>query len=364
MLDFAPTEEQEEIRKLAASIANDHLRPRARHAESEQDLPAELKLTLAQTGLTTPFPEEYGGSGPLEAVTYALIAEELAFGDPGLALNIIGSLMGPLSVLLAGSKQQQEEYIAPFCAPDTGYLQRGSLAFAELGGGYSPEAIHLLARRQGDGYLLSGSKRDVIHGEQADLRIVLARLEDSDQGPLCAFVLPSTPAGLTVRAEQQKLGLLAAPSATLLFEETALTGSALLGEPGNQGALRAALLYNILRAAIACGTARAALEYCSAYARERVAFGRPIVSYQGIAFIIAEMAMKLDGVRLLTWRAASAWDQGEVADHLLRDVECARRQAIKIAQSATTDAIQVMGGAGFMQDHPAEMWMRAAAAME
>jgi alkylation response protein AidB-like acyl-CoA dehydrogenase len=364
MLDFAPTEEQEEIRKLAQSIANDHLRPRARQAESTGDLSTELRLTLAQTGLTTPFPEEYGGSGPPEAVTYALIAEELAWGDPAAALNIIGSLMGPLAVLLAGSEQQKAQYLPPFCAADRGYLQRGSLAFAEHGGGYTQEEIRLSARREGNSYLLNGTKRDVIHGQHADLRVVLARLEDGAGGQPLAFVLPPAVEGLTVRPEEQKLGLSAAPSAAYYFEQVRLPAEACLGEGNSSGAVRAATLYNILRAAIACGTARAAFEYCSAYARERIAFGRPIVSYQGIAFIIAEMAMHLDAVRLLTWRAACSWDRGAAEETLMRDAESAQRQAIRLAQKVTTDAIQVMGGAGFMQDHPAEMWMRDAAAME
>ncbi|HEV2653885.1 MAG TPA: acyl-CoA dehydrogenase family protein, partial [Ktedonobacteraceae bacterium] len=120
----------------------------------------------------------------------------------------------------------------------------------------------------------------------------------------------------------------------------------------------------ILRAAIACGTARASLEYASDYAKERVAFGRPIVSYQGIAFIIAETAMKLDAARLLLWNAASNWDKGVDNEMLVRDAEAAQFQALKIGKAATIDALQVMGGAGFIQDHPVAMWMRNAAAME
>jgi alkylation response protein AidB-like acyl-CoA dehydrogenase len=148
----------------------------------------------------------------------------------------------------------------------------------------------------------------------------------------------------------------------------------MLGKAGNSGVIRAATLYNILRAAVACGTARAALDYASDYAKGRIAFGRPIVSYQGIAFMIAEIAMKLDAARLLVWRAASSWDQNSVGADLARpapiyrplvqEAEAAQHQAIKIAKSATIDAIQILGGAGFIQDHPAEMWMRNAAAME
>src|SRR5438876_10118949 len=134
MLNFAPTEEQEEIRHLAHSVAVEQLRTHGRSAEKRGDISPELMQALAQTGLTTPFPEEYGGSGAIEAMTYTLIAGELGFGDGVLAMNIIGSLMGPVTILLAGDEHQQQEYIAPFCDEQDGYEQRGSLAFAERTG--------------------------------------------------------------------------------------------------------------------------------------------------------------------------------------------------------------------------------------
>src|SRR5256714_6759340 len=135
MLNFAPTEEQEEIRNLAHSVAVDQLRISGRGAEKRGDITPGLMHTLVQTGLTTPFPEAYGGSGTIEAVTYTLIAEELGFGDGGLALNIIGSLAGPLAVLLAGDKSQQGNYISPFFGERGGGLKRGRLAFSGGPGG-------------------------------------------------------------------------------------------------------------------------------------------------------------------------------------------------------------------------------------
>jgi alkylation response protein AidB-like acyl-CoA dehydrogenase len=162
------------------------------------------------------------------------------------------------------------------------------------------------------------------------------------------------------------LGLAAATSSSFTFDSAEVAASNMLGNAGDSGVVRAATLYQILRAAVACGISRAALEYASDYARERIAFGRPIASYQGIAFIIAEMAMKLDAVRLLTWRAATSWDRDgdDAFATLVQEAEAAQYQAVKLAKLATTDAVQVMGGAGFIQDHPAEMWMRDAAAME
>jgi alkylation response protein AidB-like acyl-CoA dehydrogenase len=398
MLNFAPTQEQEEIRNLARSLAVEQLRPQGRIAEQKCDISPELMQTLSQTGLTTPFPEEFGGSGAIEAMTYTLIAEELGFGDGALAMNIIGSLMGPLTVLLAGNESQQQEHIPPFCDPRNGFEQRGSLAFAERTGGYTLADIALTARKVGDRFILNGTKRDVIHGWESGTRVVLLRLENTVaiEG-LCAIMIPSKVDGLQISADVQKLGLIAAPSASYSLTDVTISEALMLGEPGNQGVIRAATLYNILRAAVACGMARAAFEYAMDYAKERIAFGRPIATYQGIAFMISEMAMKLDAARLLLWRAATTWDRmgvdvgvplagiqhphpydplrspllddgGDPARspwlELVRESESAQHQALEIAKSATIDAVQIMGGPGFMQDHPVEMWMRNAAAME
>ena len=365
MLNFAPTEEQEEIRNLAYSIAREQLRTRARDAEKRGDIAPELMQTLTQTGLTTPFPEDFGGSGAVEAITYTLIAEELGFGDGGLAMNVIGSLMGPLTVALAGDESQQRRYIPPFCDESRGYLQRGSFAFAERSGGYSLAEINTTIQWHGEHCFINGSKRNVIHGIESNPRVVLARQAGSTgiEG-LCAVIVPAELDGMSVKGDELKLGLSAAPSASYVFENAAVPGTHVLDKPGNSGIVRAATLYQVLRAGVACGMARAALEYAKDYAKDRYAFGRPIASYQGIAFMIAEMAMKLDATRLLVWKAAQSWDRDDECADYVREAESAQYQAIKIAKSATIDAIQVLGGAGFLQDHPAEMWARDAAEME
>jgi alkylation response protein AidB-like acyl-CoA dehydrogenase len=364
MPSFAPTEEHEEIRRLARSLAVEQLRTQGRRSEKSGDISPELMQTLAQTGLTTPFPEAYGGSGSIEALTYALIAEELGFGDGGLAMNVLSSMMGPLTVALAGDQDQQKQYIPPFCDEREGYMQRGSLAFAERTGGYSLADVSAMVRSEGQKLVLNGTKRDVMHGRRANLRVVLVRREGTTgiEG-LCAVVLPEDVDGIDVHDDAQKLGLISAPSASYTFKDAVVPASCMLCGNAN-GTMRAAMLYVILRAGVACGMARAALEYAGDYAKGRMAFGRPIVSYQGIAFMIAEMAMKLDAARLLVWYAATNWDRGIEDETLMRDAEAAQYQAIKIAKSATIDGVQILGGAGFLQDHPVEMWMRNAAAME
>lgn len=365
MLNFTPTEEQEEIRHLARSLAEELLRPRGREAEHSGQVPPDLLNTLAQTGLTTPFPEEFGGSGSFEAMTYVLIAEEMGFGDCAIAMHIIGSLVGPVAVLLAGNQEQQQKYLTPFSDASSGHTHTGSLAFAERGGGYLLSEINATARQDGEAFVLNGTKRDVIHGAESSPRVVLARLEGSS-GPhdLCALLVPAGTTGLQIVPDTNKLGLNAVSSAVLTFDNARIQEDNLLGKPGHEGVVRAATLYQILRAAVACGSARAGLEYASDYARQRIAFGRPIVSYQGIAFMFSEIAMKLDAARLYLWRAATNWDNNTDLALLVKEAEAAQHQALKIARSATIDSIQILGGAGFIQDHPVEMWMRNAAAME
>src|SRR5205085_947119 len=164
--------------------------------------------TLVQTGLTTPFPEKYGGSGVIEAITYVLITEELGFGDSGLAMNILGSLMGPLTFMLAGDESQQEHYISPFCDERTAHLQRGSLAFAERTGGYTLAEISATARKDGENYIVNGAKRDVIHGEKSMPRVVLLRMEGTTGlNGLCALMVPAQLEGLRITRDVQKLGL-------------------------------------------------------------------------------------------------------------------------------------------------------------
>ena len=365
MLTFSPTEEQEEIRQLAQSVAFEQFRQEARRSEKDGDISSALAQVLGQTGLTTPFSEDYGGQGDIEAVTYALIAEELSFGDGALAMNVLGSLIAPVTVALAGNESQKRTWLTAFSNGETGHTLRGSFAFAERTGGYALSDITATAYKEGDSYILNGTKRDVVHAGRSALRIALFRLEGtSGLDGLCASILPEHANGLRISNDVQKLGLIAAPSASYSFENVTVPASSLVGEPGNNNVIRAIALYELLRASVACGTARASLEYARDYASGRIAFGRPIASYQGIAFMIAEMAMKLDAARLLVWQAAINWDRNAEITSLVRGTEAAQKQALKIAKSASIDAIQVLGGAGYLQDHPVEMWTRNAAAME
>jgi alkylation response protein AidB-like acyl-CoA dehydrogenase len=362
MVDFAPTEEQTAIRDLARQVATEQFRKQARAAEEAGEMPAALHKVLAETGLLTPFPEQYGGSGTQDAVTHALITEELAFGDGGLAMHVVGSILAPLAVLAAGNENQQKELLGLFVQEADAPIP-GAVALAELTTGLDTRQMAASLRRERGELRLDAQKRGVVHGLTKTLRVVLAKLSDApEDAALRLVVLPDALDGLETTAEANLLGLAAAPRARWKLCGAELTDSWVLGglEQGGAGAARFAALANVLLGALAVGTARAALEYSAEYAKGRIQFGKPISSYQSIAFMAAEMAMDVDAARFLVWRAAQTWDVGGDA---LRLAERARMQAVKTAQRVTTDAVQILGGAGFLQDHPVELWMRDAAAL-
>ncbi|HLV99322.1 MAG TPA: acyl-CoA dehydrogenase family protein [Ktedonobacterales bacterium] len=359
MIDFAPTEEQTAIRDLARQIALEQFRKLARQGDEDCATSDYMFELLGQTGFLSPFPEEFGGAGVQSAVTHALIAEELAYGDGGYTLSYLGAILPGLAVTIAGTDEQQRLLLPRCCDPGS----TGALGWSEPASGLDARETQTTLRASADALDVQGVKRSVVHGAVDGLRIVTAR-EAAVQGlaGLRLVALPDHAAGISATPEAEPLGLRAAPRSRLHLEDVAVSAGDVLGgiETGSAGAQRFIGLANVLLGALAVGTASAALDYAADYAKGRVQFGKPISSFQAIAFMAAEMAMESDAARLLLWRAASAWDAGEDA---LRRCERARTQAVKVAQRVTTDAVQILGGAGFLQDHPVELWMRNAEAL-
>ncbi len=363
MIDFAPTEEQTAIRDLAQQIAMEQFRKLARQGDEDCATPDYIFELLGQVGLLSPFPEEFGGAGVQSAVTHALIAEALAYGDGGYTLSYLGAILPALAVTIAGTEAQQR-LLLPRCISEL-----GALGWSEPASGLSVRDTQTTLRLDTDsGALeLSGSKRGVVHGAASGLRVVTARdSETPGLDGLRLVVLPDRAAGIEATPEEAPLGLRAASRARLRLGHVVADTNDVLGtfEAGAAGAQRFMGLANVLLGALAVGIASAALDYAADYAKGRVQFGKPISSFQAIAFMAAEMAMETDAARLLIWQAAQAWDTGEddAADPLRR-AERARMQAVKVAQRVTTDAVQILGGAGFLQDHPVELWMRDAEAL-
>jgi len=351
-ISFELTEEQRELQALAHDFAERELRPIAGECDARQHFPDGLVEKAARAGLTSyAIPKKYGGGG-VDAVTAALIAEELAWGCAGLAGTIQATMFPVRPLLFAGTEAQRERYL-PQLASEHGTL--GAIAFTEPHAGSDLSAIRATATRDGDEYVLAGEKCYVTNGGIAQLTIVFAKVDDA----ITAFILEAGDRGVVAARKEEKLGLRASYTGSIVLEDAHIPADRRLGEEG-QGLAIAMDFFQASRpqvAAGAVGVARAAFEYAVEYAREREAFGRPILDKQGVSFKLADMAIEIEASRLLVWRACDAIERGRDAGLL---GSYAKAFAADTAMRTTTDAVQILGGAGIMRDHPVEKWLRDA----
>ena len=354
-ISFELTDEQRELQSLAHEFAARELRPIAGEWDAREEFPPDLLAKAAKLGLTSyAVPAEYGGGG-VDAVTAALIAEELSWGCAGLAAGIEATMFPVRPLLFAGSEEQRRRYLPALASPEDPPL--AAIAFTEPHAGSDLAAIRGTARRDGDEYVLSGEKCYVTNGGIADVTIVFLKLQPGDG--MSAFMVERDDPGVHAGRKEAKLGLRASYTGSLVLEEARVPADRLLGEEG-RGFDVAMDFFEASRpqvAAGAVGIARAALEYASEYARGREAFGRPILDKQAVSFKLADMAMEIEAARLLVWRACAALDRGRDAGLL---GSYAKAFAADAAMRATTEAVQVLGGAGIMRDHPVEKWLRDA----
>ncbi|HVN61870.1 MAG TPA: acyl-CoA dehydrogenase family protein [Gaiellaceae bacterium] len=352
LIAFEPTDEQRELQALAHEFAERELRPIAAEWDERDEFPPDLLAKAAALGLTSyAVPAEYGGGG-VGAVTAALIAEELSWGCAGLASTIQATMFPVRPLVRYGTEEQRDRYL-PRLASEDGCL--AAIAFTEAHAGSDVASISASAHREGDGFVLSGEKVYITNGGIAELTIVFAKLD----GTITAFVVERDDPGVRAGRKERKLGLRASYTGSLVLDEARLPAGRVLGEEG-QGFVVAMDFFEHSRpqvAAAAVGVARAAFEAATAYAREREAFGRPLIAMQGVSFKLAEMAMEVEAARLLVWRAAAAIDAGRDAGLL---GSFAKAFAADTAMRVATDAVQVHGGAGIMRDHPLEKWLRDA----
>jgi alkylation response protein AidB-like acyl-CoA dehydrogenase len=356
VISFELTEEQRELQALAHDFAERELRPIAPECDKSDTFPVELLGKAAALGLTSyAIPQEYGGGG-VSAVTAALVAEELSWGCAGLAATI-GATMFPVRPLLRFGRDEQRERYLPMLASEGGCL--AAIAFTEPHAGSDLQAISTTAVRDGDAYVLSGEKCYITNGGIAEVTLVFAKLE----GAVTAFIVERGDPGVAAGRKEEKLGLRASYTGSLVLEEARIPADRLLGEEG-QGFAIAMDFFEASRpqvAASAVGIARAAFEYATDYARGREAFGKPLLSKQGVSFALADAAIEIEAARLLVWRACAAVDAGEDAGLA---GSYAKAFAADAAMRATTGAVQILGGAGIMDDHPVEKWFRDAKVMQ
>jgi alkylation response protein AidB-like acyl-CoA dehydrogenase len=353
-ISFRLTEEQRELQVLARDFARRELRPIAGEWDVREDFPPTLLAEAARAGLTSyALPREYGGGG-VDAVTAALIAEELSWGCAGLAATIQATMFPVRPLLSAGTEEQRERYL-PRLAAEEGCL--AAIAFTEPGAGSDLAAIQATARRDGDAYVLDGEKCYVTNGGIAELTIVFAKLD----GAITAFLVEKGDPGVEAGRKEEKLGLRASYTGSVVLREARIPRERLLGEEGGGFALALDFFLHSRPqvAAGAVGVARAAFEHATAYARERRAFGKSLMARQGVSFKLADMGMEIEAARLLVWRACEALGAGETAEAGLYG-SYAKAFAADAAMRVTTEAVQVLGGAGIMRDHPVEKWMRDA----
>ncbi|MEA2433701.1 MAG: butyryl-CoA dehydrogenase [Actinomycetota bacterium] len=335
--DLHPTEEQVALKETLNEFAREVLRPAARDCESAGRTSEEIRGQIYDIGVAAPISEEYGGGGTFDAVTYAIAAEELAFGDPGIAYHVLGSGLPAIVLGLAGSDDQKKRFL-PAYAEDR--LAASFVAVAEKVSAGDLESLETTI----DTTKVKGTKYGVLNAGDAGIGIVVGRSADG----LAAGIV--SPESFEIVKPEDKLGLEAAPTSVVSFDGAA--------EPLGGDSLESALLWSkLMTAGIAVGCARASLEYASQYAIEREAFGKPIGAFQGISFKIADMAILVDAARMSVWRAAWKIDRG---DATLSDLAEATGQALEAALLAGDDGVQVLGGHGYVRDHPVEKWFRDA----
>lgn len=356
MIDLTLTEEQEAFRKLVRDFAQNELAPIAATLDEENRYSPEIVKGYFKLGfLHYAVPEEYGGAG-LGSFDGVLFGEELGAADSGMASCMGGNILGLTPFLLAGSPELKEELLPKH----TSGPNLASFCLTEPGAGSDVASMRTTAKRDGDEYVINGTKRFITNGPVAALYSVFA-MEDPDQGHkgISAFVVPADSSGVSPGKKENKMGNRSSPTSEVIFEEVRIPARFRLGE-GMDGFKIAMRTLDESRAGVgasATGVARAALEAATSYAKERIQFGRPISNLQAIQFMLADMAIKVDAARLLCWRAAWLYDHGH---RNTKESAMAKCFAGDIAMQVTTDAVQVFGGYGYMKEYPVEKYMRDA----
>jgi acyl-CoA dehydrogenase len=360
MVDFSLTAEQRDVRALARDFAKREIRPHAWRHDADASWPAAVIERAWRVGLMNlHVPEAYGGAG-LGFFAGALVSEELGWGCSGIATSLMSNGLACAPVLMAGSEEVRRRYVGALTeAPSL-----ASFCLTEPEAGSDVASIRTTATRRGDTYLLNGSKCFITNGSHAAWYTVFASTDRSAAAlGLSAFVVPRDSPGVVVERSEDKLGQRASDTALISFTDVEVPAANLLGAEGGGFDLAMATLDRTRPAvaAVAVGIARAAFEFARDYASTRVQFGTPIAMHQGIQFMLADMATKVEAARLLTWKSATLLDAGKRAKLASSH---AKRFAADIAMEVATDAVQVYGGHGVMKEYPVEKLLRDAKIMQ
>ncbi|MEM5636725.1 acyl-CoA dehydrogenase AcdA [Bacillus toyonensis] len=356
-MHFKLSEEHEMIRKMVRDFAKNEVGPTAAERDEEERFDRELFDRMAELGLTgIPWPEEYGGIGS-DYLAYVIAIEELSrvCASTGVTLSAHTSLAG-WPIFKFGTEEQKQKFLRPMAEGK----KIGAYGLTEPSSGSDAGGMKTIAKRDGDHYILNGSKIFITNGGIADIYVVFALTDpESKQRGTSAFIVESDTLGFSVGKKESKLGIRSSPTTEIMFEDCRIPVENLLGEEG-QGFKIAMQTLDGGRngiAAQAVGIAQGALDASVEYARERHQFGKPIAAQQGIGFKLADMATDVEAARLLTYQAA--WLESEGLPYG-KESAMSKVFAGDTAMKVTTEAVQVFGGYGYTKDYPVERYMRDA----
>ena len=354
-----PTREASDLLALTREIADAELAPKAAQYEREERFPREVFRILGEAGLLgLPFGEDVGGGGqPYEV--YLQVVEELAARWASVALGISVHTLSCFPIDRFGTEAQRRDLLPEM----VGGQLLGAYCLSEAHAGSDPAAMRASAKGSDGGWVANGEKAWVTHGGQADFYSTFLRTpEDGERGISCFHLTPDLP-GFSAGRPEEKMGLTGSTTAVIRLDDVPVPADRLVGERGRGLSIALAALDSgrLGVSAVAVGLAQSALDLAVRYAGEREAFGRPIVEHQGVAFLLADMAAAVESARAMYLVAARRRDAGKPYS---RQASIAKLVATDAAMKVTTDAVQVLGGAGYTRDHPAERYMREAKVMQ
>jgi alkylation response protein AidB-like acyl-CoA dehydrogenase len=349
------SDEQTVLRRTVRDFAEAEMRPHVMEWDEAQQFPPSLLPKLASLGLMgIQFPEEYGGAG-MSALDYCICIEELARVCPSIALSVAAhNGLCSSHLFMFGSEAQKKQYVVPLAEGK----MLGAWALTESGAGSDAAGMRTTARRDGDGWVIDGSKQFITHGATGGVTVVMAVTERAKgHRGISAFVIEQGTPGMRPGKKENKLGMRASETSEVIFEGCRVPAGALVGDEG-QGFINTLQVLDAGRigiAALAVGLAQGAYDAARGYAAERRQFGQPIASFQAIQWKLADDACRIEAARLLTYRAAWMKDQGQ---RTTRESAMAKLYASEIAVRAADNAVQIFGGYGFVKDYPAEKYFR------
>ncbi len=356
-MDYFLTEEQEMIRDLCRQIAEERIKPVRDELDEKEEFPREIMKALAQADLFgLIIPEEYGGLGG-GCMENVIAVEELSRACLGVSTSYAASFLGAYPILLYGSREQKEKYLPQVASGE----KLAAFALTESAAGSDAGAIQTRAVRDGDHYVINGTKQWITNGGEAGIYTVIA-ITDPDKGArgASAFIVEDGDPGFSYGKKESKLGIRASATRELIFNDCRIPADRLLGREG-LGFVVAMRTFDLSRPGVgaqAVGVAQGALDEAASFARVRKQFDRPIITFQAVAHMLADMATKIEAARALVYSVARHIDSG--AKDISKASAMAKLFPTDVAMEVTTNAVQVLGGHGYMRDYPVEKMMRDA----